>query len=215
MMNRLTPVISAAACAWLLAAGALAAQPIQSGAPATKPAEPAKTAEKAAEKAAKQAGETAEQAEQKAEQKADRSKSGGAARDNREVLEPVAFEQARYNKRSAQLERIKQIAAEKNNEKLSRETEELIMKNDQHHLARLDQLRAKHGAEEVAAALAWIEKRAAERGAIGVVGGAKNQKSEEFGEKAREKAKDKKEKTEDMKEKAKEKVKEKPKGDAN
>ncbi|MDA1260267.1 MAG: hypothetical protein O3A20_06550 [Planctomycetota bacterium] len=204
MMKMIPPLLFGVGTALLLTATATAAQPLQDGPPGAKPvqAEAAKTAEKTA----KQAGEKAEQAEPAGEA----AKRGSHARDNREVLEPVAFEQARYVKRCAQLERIKQIAAEKNNEKLSQQAEELVLKNDGHHTARLAELRTKHGDEQVTAALAWIETRSKERSGAGVVKAAKDKQKETgsaVDKKTKENAKDKKEKTDEMKEKAKQKVK--------
>ena len=94
IMKILTLLIPMAALAWPLAGSAHAAQTPQTG--------------KAEQKAEQKAEPKTEQKE-----KADRAKEGNPARENREVLEPVAFEQARYVKRSAQLERIKALAAER------------------------------------------------------------------------------------------------------
>lgn len=191
--------------AWLWAGAPLTAQPIQDAPPSAKPvaAEAAKTADKTAQQAGASTDEAAAQAEAK-------SKKGGQAKANRAVLEPVAFEQARYVKRLAQLERIKAIAAEKNNEKLAQQAEALRVKNEEHHNKRLATLRTKHGAENVDAALAWIDARAKERGNLGVVRAAKETQKETgnaVDRKTREEAKERKERTDDMKEKAKEKVK--------
>lgn len=195
----------AAACAGLLAGAALAATPIQDAPPGAKPVQ-AEAAKTAAPDAA-QAGATTDEATAQAEAA---GKKGGQARANRAVLEPVAFEQARYVKRLAQLERIKKIAAEKNNSQLAQQAEALRVKNEEHHSKRLATLRTKHGAENVDAALAWIDTRAKERGNLGVVRAAKETQKETgnaVDRKTREEAKERKQRTDDMKEKAKEKVK--------
>lgn len=202
-------MIPVAALAWLVAGAANAAQPLQDAPPAAKPvqAEAAKTADKAARQA-KQAEQSADETVVQ-ESKAP-AKQGGAARANREVLEPIAFEQARYTKRLAQLERIKEIAAEKNNDQLNQQAEALRIKNEEHHSARMAEFRTKYGAEKVDAALAWIDKRVKERGNLGVVRGAKDKQKDTgnaVDNKTRQEAKEKKARTDEMKEKAKEKVK--------
>jgi hypothetical protein len=205
-------MIPVAALAWLVAGAASAAQPLQDAPPAAKPvqAEAAKTADKAAKQAnqAKQAEQSTDESVVQ-ERKSD-AKQGGVARANREVLEPIAFEQARYTKRLAQLERIKEIAAEKNNDQLNQQAEALRIKNEEHHSSRMAEFRTKYGAEKVDAALAWIDRRVKERGNLGVVRGAKDKQKDTgnaVDNKTRQEAKEKKERTDEMKEKAKEKVK--------
>lgn len=202
-------MIPVAALAWLVAGAASAAQPLQDAPPAAKPvqAEAAKTADKTARQA-KQAGQSTD--ETVAQESKAPAKQGGVARANREVLEPIAFEQARYTKRLAQLERIKEIAAEKNNDQLNQQAEALRIKNEEHHSNRMADFRAKYGAEKVDAALAWIDKRVKERGNLGVVRGAKDKQKDTgnaVDNKTRQEAKERKERTDEMKEKAKEKVK--------
>lgn len=227
--------LGAAALVWAALALPLAAAQ-GGGPPNVKPVQDgAKTAEKTGEKAAAKAGakagekagakeaKSAEQAGAKAGEKAGAkaeakagAKAGGAhARAHREVLEPVAFEQARYVKRVAQLERISQIGEEKGNGRLAEQAAILAAKNDAHHAKRIAELRAKHGDEQVDSALAWIEERGESRRGAGVVKAAK-QKQKDTGAvvdgKARAEAKDKKEKTDEAKEKAKQKAKDKPEG---
>lgn len=200
-------MIPVAALAWLVAGAASAAQPLQDAPPAAKPvqAEAAKTSDKAARQA-KQAEQSTDEAVVQESKAA--GKQGGAVRANREVLEPIAFEQARYMKRLAQLERIKEIAAEKNNDQLNQQAEALRIRNEEHHAARMADFRTKFGAEKVDVALAWIDKRVKERGNVGVVRAAKDSKKEGGPDgKTRQEAKEKKERTDEMKEKAKEKVK--------
>lgn len=81
-----------------------------------------------------------------------------AARANKDVLKPVAFEEARYRKRLAQLDRIEQIAKEKMNAEMLAEVAELRLKNDEHHAKRDAKLRSQHGDDKVDAALAFIEQ---------------------------------------------------------
>lgn len=84
--------------------------------------------------------------------------AAAAARDHKEILKPVAFEEARYRKRLAQLDRIEQIGKSKKNAKLLAEVTELRLKNDEHHARREAKLRAAHGDQQVDAALAFLEQ---------------------------------------------------------
>lgn len=83
---------------------------------------------------------------------------GEVARAHMDVLKPVAMEEARYRKRIAQLERIESIAVKNGKQDQLGQVEELRVRNDAHHDARLADLRAKYGDEKVNAALGFIEK---------------------------------------------------------
>jgi len=135
----------------------------------------------------------------------------GGARANKDVLKPVAFEEARYRKRLAQLERIEQIATEKQNAKMLAEVAELRLKNDEHHAKRDAKLRSQHGDEKVDAALAFLEKH----GKGKPVKPPKNAKAREAmkdqtGDKADAKIKDVKKDADKAREKAKDKPDQKP-----
>lgn len=134
-----------------------------------------------------------------------------AARANKDVLKPVAFEEARYRKRLAQLDRIEQIATEKKNAKMLAEVAELRLKNDEHHAKRDAKLRSQHGEEKVDAALAFLEKH----GKGKPVKPPKNAKAREAmkdqtGAKADDKIKDAKKDADKAREKAKDKPDSKP-----
>lgn len=128
------------------------------------------------------------------------------ARDHKEVLKPVAFEEARYRKRLAQLDRIEQIATEKQNSKMLAEVAELRMRNDAQHSKRNLKLRTQFGDEQVDAALAFLEKhgkgrpvmppkndraREAMKGQAGGKAGEKIKDAQKDADKVREKVKDK------------------------
>jgi hypothetical protein len=140
-------------------------------------------------------------------------KTAQQARAHKEVLKPVAAEEARYRKRIAQLDEIGQIASKKNNEEQTAQVEELRVQNDEHHAARLTELRLQHGDEKVDAALAFIETHGKGR----PIQPPKNKKArekakEQTGRKTGEKVKEGKEDMDKAKEKAKEKSGEKPQG---
>jgi hypothetical protein len=137
----------------------------------------------------------------------DKDTAAATAKEHKEVLKPVAFEEARYRKRLAQLDRIEQIAKEKKNAKMLAEVAELRVKNDEHHAKRDAKLRATHGDAQVDAALKFLEKH----GKGKPVKPPKNDKAREAmknqtGEKAEDKIKD----AQKDADKAREKVKEKP-----
>ncbi len=140
-------------------------------------------------------------------------KTAQQARAHKEVLKPVAAEEARYRKRIAQLDEVGQIASKKGNEQQSMQVEELRVQNDEHHEARLTELRLQHGDEKVDAALAFIETHGKGR----PIQPPKNKKArdkakEQTGRKTGEKVKDGKQEMDKAKEKAKEKTGEKPQG---
>ncbi len=206
-MNKFHSLLPVAALAWAIIAAPVAAHPLQSGTPSGKPVtSEAKKVEGKAEKA--------ESKQESAQESGMDRKLEGVSRAHREVLEPVAMEQARYMKRCAQLVRIQEIASEKSNEQMSAQAAELTAKNEEVHAARLAELRTKHGSANVDAALAWIDKRSGERENPGIIKAAKDKNSDvgqKVGDKERNKAKNKQEKTDELKEKAKEKAKDKPK----
>lgn len=129
-----------------------------------------------------------------------------AARANKDVLKPVALEEARYRKRNAQLDRIEQIANERQNPRMLAEVAELRERNNLHHVNREDKLRSQHGDEKVDASMAFLERhgkgkpvmpprnakaRAGLKGEPGLKQREKMRDAEKDADKARERAKDK------------------------
>jgi len=140
-------------------------------------------------------------------------RNAGAARANKDVLKPVAFEEARYRKRKAQLDRIEQIATERQNEKLLAEVAELREKNNQHHIRREDKLRTQFGDEKVDASMAFLEKHGKGKPVMPPRNAkAREAMKNETGDKAREKIKDVQKDADKARERAKDKPDGKPDG---
>ena len=206
-MNRTAKLLLAAAALALAAAPLRAQEPEK---PAGARPIDAKTKNVAAATAGGQEVQVPAPAPAEAKQE-EKEPRAGQARAHKEILKPVAFEEARYRKRLAQLDRIEQIARDKQNEKLLAEVAELRARNDEHHQKRMTKLRATHGEQQVDAALAFLEKH----GKGKPVMPPKNSKAREAaknqaGEKAEDHVKQGRESTERAKEKAKEELGEKP-----
>lgn len=212
-MKRILTLIPTLGLAALLAAPALAqdAKPLGGAKQVDAKTKPAK------EVKAKGAGEAKEQepaaggdvqADPK-EQKGGRfAGKGEEARKHREVLKPVAMEEARYRKRIAQLERIEEIATRQGKtDQLSR-IEELRVRNDEFHDERMTALRAKHGDQQVDAALSFIEQNGKGKAVQGPRGRAGREKlKEQTGDKADQRARDAKEQRDRNREKIKDQKK--------
>lgn len=133
---------------------------------------------------------------------------GEEARKHREVLKPVAMEEARYRKRVAQLERIEQISARQGQADQASRIEELRVRNDEFHEERMAALRAKHGDQQVDAALAFIEKHGKGKAIQSPRGKAGREKlKEQTGDKADQRARDAKEQRDRNREKIKDQKK--------